>query len=94
MISNDLLSSDKNMGPEIWKGEANKHDTDLNQESFQNTSMLFQSDNEFLEELNDREAIDCVDIQNENQRDSENISNNKTLMNNGQKYSKIKPFYC
>ena len=39
------------------------HDVDLSQETFQSTNMLFQSDNEFLEELNDGKEIDCVDIQ-------------------------------
>ena len=33
MICNDSPSSDKNMGEEILKGETNKHDTELNQES-------------------------------------------------------------
>ena len=33
MICNDSSSSDKNMGEEILKGETNKHDTELNQES-------------------------------------------------------------
>ena len=54
--------------------------------------MLFQTDNEFLEKLKDGKEIHCVDIQNESHRDNENISENKTLMNNGQKHPWIKDY--
>ena len=73
------------MSPEILKGETNKHDPDLNQEILQNTNMLFQTDDELLEYLNDGKEIVSVDIQSESHRDNKNISDEETLMNYGQK---------
>ena len=72
------------MNPEVLNSETHKHDPHLNQESFQSTNMLFQTDSEFLEDLKDGKEIDCVDLQNQSHRDNKNISDNKTLMNNDQ----------
>ena len=47
--------------------------------------MLFQTDNEFIEELNNRKETESVDIQNKSHKVNENISNKKNLMHNGQK---------
>ena len=56
------------MDPEMLKDETNKHNTDLNQESFENTNVLFQTDSEFLEEWMDGKEINSA-IQNESHRD-------------------------
>ena len=92
MINNNSPSSDKSLVTEIVTGETNKYKINLNQESFQNVYVILQADNEFLEEYNNGKKIDCIDIQNEGYKDSENISDSKTLMNNGQKYPRIKNF--
>ena len=54
--------------------------------------MLFQTDNEFLEELKDGKEIYFVDKQNESHRDNENISDNETKMSNGKKDLRIKDY--
>ena len=54
--------------------------------------MLFQTDNEILEDLKDRKEIYCVDKQNESHRDNENISDNETPMSNGKKDLRIKDY--
>lgn len=50
--------------------------------------MLFQTDNEFIEELNNRKETESVDIQNKSHKVNENISNKKhprikTMLNVG-----------
>ena len=52
--------------------------------------MLFQTDNEFIEELNNRKETESVDIQNKSHKVNENIRNKKNLMHNGQKHPRIK----